>query len=83
MQCREQMMQQMAQARVSFGFMGQSEEDQKGLRVTQVLPNSAAAKAGIQAGDVVMAVEQNKVQTQAQLFQFHCKFITSVTLFNK
>jgi photosystem II stability/assembly factor-like uncharacterized protein len=66
---REQMMQQMAQSRVSFGFMGQSQEDQKGLRVTQVTPNSAAAKAGIQAGDVVMAVDQNKVLSMQQLTQ--------------
>ncbi len=41
--------------------------EQTGVLVTQVLPNTAAAKAGLKAGDLITAVNSTKTQTSSDL----------------
>ncbi len=41
--------------------------NQRGVLVAQVQPNSSAAKAGIQAGDVVVSVDGRTVESSAEL----------------
>lgn len=40
-----------------------------GLLITEVHPNSAAAKAGLKAGDVIVAIDGEKVKSASQLVQ--------------
>ncbi|CAK8742377.1 Periplasmic pH-dependent serine endoprotease DegQ [Sodalis praecaptivus] len=40
---------------------------QRGAFVSEVLPNSAAAKAGIKAGDIIVSVENKPIQSFAEL----------------
>lgn len=40
---------------------------QRGAFVSEVLPNSAAAKAGIKAGDIIISVESKLIQSFAEL----------------
>lgn len=40
---------------------------QRGAFVSEVLPNSAAAKAGIKAGDIIISVEDKPIQSFAEL----------------
>lgn len=49
-------------------FMGvATQQTQNGLQITEVVDNSAAAKAGLQAGDVITEFDGNAVTTPAQL----------------
>jgi membrane-associated protease RseP (regulator of RpoE activity) len=49
-------------------FMGvATQQAQNGLQVTEVVANSAAAKAGLQSGDVITEFDGNAVTTPAQL----------------
>ena len=41
--------------------------EQTGVLVTQVLPNTAAANAGLKAGDLITAVNSTKTQTSSDL----------------
>jgi putative serine protease PepD len=41
--------------------------EEAGVLVTQVLPNTAAAKAGLKAGDLITAVNSTKTQTSSDL----------------
>ena len=49
-------------------FMGvATQQTQNGLQITEVVDNSAAAKAGLQTGDVITQFDGNAVTTPAQL----------------
>jgi len=49
-------------------FMGvATQQTQGGLQITEVVDNSAAAKAGLQSGDVITEFDGNAVTTPAQL----------------
>ncbi len=43
--------------------------DQKGVVITEVKPDSAAAQRGLKAGDVIVEVQQEQVSTPAELQQ--------------
>ncbi|MBM5811161.1 MAG: PDZ domain-containing protein [Gammaproteobacteria bacterium] len=43
--------------------LGDSDADLKGVRVTSVSPGGPAAEAGVRAGDVIVAMDGNKVRT--------------------
>ncbi len=45
----------------------QLNSDQKGVVVTDVLPNSAASERGVKAGDVIVEVQQGEVSTPADV----------------
>jgi serine protease Do len=51
----------------SFGITVTPAEDGKGLVVTDVDPNGDAAERGIQAGDVILAVNSNEVKSAADM----------------
>ncbi|MCR3754632.1 MAG: periplasmic serine endoprotease [Candidatus Westeberhardia cardiocondylae] len=42
-------------------------EIQKGAFVSEVLPNSAANKSGIQAGDIIISIENKRIQSFSEL----------------
>jgi S1-C subfamily serine protease len=48
---------------------GLSAEELEGLYVGRVIPGGAAAKAGLKAGDHLLAIDGIPVQTQAELFE--------------
>ncbi|MBV9785536.1 MAG: DegQ family serine endoprotease [Acidisphaera sp.] len=45
----------------------QLNQDQKGVVITEVAPNSAAAQRGLHAGDVIVEVQQEEVTTPADI----------------
>ena len=51
----------------SFGITVTPAEDGRGLVVTDVDPNGDAAERGIQAGDVILAVNSNEVKSAADM----------------
>jgi S1-C subfamily serine protease len=52
------------------GFLGIGhEETDDGVRVTTVMPDTAAAKVGIQAGDIIAEVDGEKVDSAMRLVQ--------------
>ncbi len=55
------------QANRAFLGIGGSDGD-KGVEVTQVMPNSAAAKAGVRQGDVIIALDRLPVRNMAGVF---------------
>jgi S1-C subfamily serine protease len=57
-----------SEAKPKFG-MTVEENDTKGLKVVEVQPNSIAAKAGLQVGDIILEVEKNAINNPEQFVQ--------------
>ncbi len=53
--------------RAYLGIETSDTGEQTGVLVTQVLPNTAAANAGLKAGDLITAVNSTKTQTSSDL----------------
>jgi S1-C subfamily serine protease len=56
--------------RATLGVMPDYNSDSPGLRITDVVPDSPAAAAGMKAGDVIMKIGESKIQTAYDLMEF-------------
>jgi C-terminal processing protease CtpA/Prc len=54
-------------SRAALGVVVQETPDQKGVKVLRVRPDSPAAKAGIQSGDIILAVKDQNVDSPSKL----------------
>ncbi|MFA5498695.1 MAG: PDZ domain-containing protein [Candidatus Cloacimonadia bacterium] len=57
----------MSEESIAFGFVDDREANVKGVKISQVIPRSVSAEAGLQEGDIIVAMDGKETDTIEQL----------------